>query len=62
LKTSTQLPQSITACTFNATGNIFAYALGYDWTKGHENNNPNNKPQILLRDSSEELKPRTKNK
>lgn len=61
LKTSTQLPQSITACTFNSTGNIFAYALGYDWTKGHESNNPNNKPSILLRDSSEELKPRSKN-
>jgi len=26
----------VTACKFNATGNLFAYAVGYDWSKGHE--------------------------
>lgn len=33
LKTSEQLDQPITACCFNNTGNIFAYASSYDWSK-----------------------------
>jgi len=33
LKTSEQLDLPITSCTFNAQGNIFAYASGYDWSK-----------------------------
>lgn len=24
----------ITKCAFNARGEIFAYAIGYDWSKG----------------------------
>ncbi|KAG9353209.1 hypothetical protein JZ751_017785 [Albula glossodonta] len=31
LKTSEQLDQPITACCFNSSGNIFAYASSYDW-------------------------------
>ena len=41
----------ITAATFNSSGNILAYALGYDWGQGHEYFDPNNqqhKPQIML--------------
>lgn len=33
LKTSDQLDQPITACTFNGQGQIFAYASSYDWSK-----------------------------
>lgn len=33
LKTSEQLDLPITSCCFNAQGNIFAYASGYDWSK-----------------------------
>ena len=33
LKTSEQLDQPITACSFNNNGNIFAYASSYDWSK-----------------------------
>ena len=33
LKTSEQLDQPITSCAFNATGQIFAYSLSYDWSK-----------------------------
>ena len=32
-QTSDAWPQPITACCFNAEGTIFAYSIGYDWTK-----------------------------
>ncbi|KAL4655258.1 mRNA export factor-like isoform X2 [Arapaima gigas] len=60
LKTSEQLDQPITACSFNSNGNIFAYASSYDWSKGHEFYNPQKKNHIFLRCASEELKPRNK--
>lgn len=57
LKTSEQLDLPITSCTFNAQGNIFAYASGYDWSKGHEAFDPQKmKPHILLRSCFDELK------
>jgi len=60
LKTSEACPQPITSCCFNAEGTIFAYSIGYDWTKGHEYFNPNQKPAIFLRSCADELKPRSK--
>ena len=33
LKSSETLDQSITKCAFSASGHIFAYAIGYDWSK-----------------------------
>lgn len=33
LKSSELLDQSITKCAFSAGGQIFAYAVGYDWSK-----------------------------
>lgn len=33
LKSSEMMEQSITKCAFNANGQIFAYAIGYDWSK-----------------------------
>ena len=33
LKTSEPMEQSITKCAFNHTGQIFAYAVSYDWSK-----------------------------
>jgi mRNA export factor len=33
LKSSETMEQSITKCAFNSTGQIFAYAVGYDWSK-----------------------------
>lgn len=60
LKTSDACTQPITACCFNAEGSIFAYSIGYDWTKGHEYYNTNVKPAIYLRSCADELKPRTK--
>lgn len=58
LKSSEMMDQSITKCGFNANGQIFAYAVGYDWSKGHEYFNAAKKPSIFLRPCYDELKPR----
>lgn len=58
LKSSETMDQSITKCCFNANGQIFAYAVGYDWSKGHEYYNAAKKTYIYLRPCYEELKPR----
>ncbi|EMR64542.1 RNA export factor gle2 [Eutypa lata] len=50
---------SITATTFNSSGNIFAYAVGYDWAKGFMGNNPQIPNKIMLHPiQGEECKPR----
>ena len=61
LKTSDQCEQSITKACFNKDGNIFAYAVSYDWSKGHEAYNAQKKNYIFLRSCFEDLKPRAKN-
>lgn len=61
LKISDQFDQSLTRCSINSTGEIFAYALGYDWTKGHEYSNPaTNKSKIMFHPCYEDLKPKKK--
>jgi mRNA export factor len=60
LKQSEQLPMPITKCHINQAGNIFAYAIGYDWSKGHEGNVATNTPKILLHPCEEEMKPKQK--
>lgn len=60
LKMSEQMEQPITKCAFDHTGQIFAYAVCYDWSKGHEFYNAANKSRIFLHGVSEEMKPRTK--
>lgn len=60
LKTSEQMEQPITCCCFNARGEIFAYAISYDWSKGHEYYSPQKKNCIFLHPCYEELKPRNK--
>ncbi|KFM64989.1 mRNA export factor, partial [Stegodyphus mimosarum] len=60
LRTSEQMDQPITRCCFNARGEIFAYAVSYDWSKGHEFYNPQKKNYIFLHPCFEELKPRNK--
>jgi hypothetical protein len=51
--------QPISCCAIDARGKIFAYALSYDWHKGHEFNNPNKKNSIHLFDCAE-LKPKNR--
>ena len=49
MTTSKQVGQPITSCSFNHDGKIFAYSVGYDWSKGHEFNDPLKKSHIFLR-------------
>ncbi|EFN64129.1 mRNA export factor [Camponotus floridanus] len=58
LKSSETMEQPITCCCFNHNGQIFAYAVSYDWSKGHEYYNPAKKNQIFLRPCYDELKPK----
>ncbi|KAK9473835.1 WD40-repeat-containing domain protein [Dipodascopsis tothii] len=37
---SVPMNPTISSAAFNRTGSIFAYALSYDWSKGHQMNNP----------------------
>lgn len=59
LKASELMDQAITRCAFNHNGQIFAYAVSYDWSKGHEFYNPQKKNYIFLRSCYDECKPRT---
>ncbi|TRY72553.1 hypothetical protein TCAL_00993 [Tigriopus californicus] len=60
LKTSEPMDQPITACSFSSNGQIFAYAVSYDWSRGHEFYNPQKKNYIFLRPCFDDLKPRAK--
>ena len=60
LKTSEAMEQPITRSAISSRGDIFAYAVGYDWSKGHEFANPQKKPQIFLHNAFEDLRPRKK--
>lgn len=52
----------ITSTAFNKTGNIFAYALSYDWSKGYENNNPQTPSIVKFHATNEDdVKPKAKN-
>ncbi len=49
--------------SFNGNGQLFAYALSYDWSKGHEGKKPDMKPQLFVhRLKDEDIKPRQKKK
>ncbi|KAK4337250.1 hypothetical protein RND71_043719 [Anisodus tanguticus] len=62
LKTSDQLEGPVTKCAINARGEIFAYAIGYDWSKGHEFASQNKKVGIYLYPCFEDLKPKNMKK
>lgn len=48
LKQFSRLNQPITATAFSTDGNIFAYAVGYDWSKGASHHNPTTAPKYIL--------------
>jgi len=51
LKTFQKSSLPVTACSWNALGTIFSYAVGYDWSQGTKyamDNQPTLKPHILL--------------
>ena len=41
-------PGPISCTAFNRTGNIFAYAVTYDWSRGHSGMTPNHPNKIML--------------
>jgi mRNA export factor len=54
---------SITATAFSRTGDIFAYAVSYDWSKGYSGNNAQYPIKIKLHPViGDECKPRPGNK
>ncbi|KAI9664440.1 MAG: RNA export factor gle2 [Bathelium mastoideum] len=59
LKGYPEVGGSISATTFNRNGNIFAYAVSYDWHKGYAHNNPQYPNKIMLHPiTGDECKPR----
>lgn len=55
---SKRMEQPITKCSFNYNGQIFAYAVGYDWSRGHEFANSGKKNCIFLRPCFDETRPK----
>uniref|UniRef100_A0A1I8BQM6 WD_REPEATS_REGION domain-containing protein n=1 Tax=Meloidogyne hapla TaxID=6305 RepID=A0A1I8BQM6_MELHA len=60
LKGSEAMAMPITACHIHQGGNIMAYSIGYDWSKGSEYSYPTNTTKIYLHACNEEMKPRVK--
>jgi mRNA export factor len=59
LKGYPEVGGSITATDFNKDGNIFAYAISYDWSKGFSANTPQYPTKIKLHPIvGDECKPR----
>jgi mRNA export factor len=44
----------VSATAFNRNGNIFAYAISYDWSKGHSGMTPGHPNKIMLHACKEE--------
>ena len=47
-------PGPICATTFNRNGTIFAYAVSYDWSKGHSGMTPGHPNKLMLHACKEE--------
>lgn len=48
LKTFEAAPGPISATAFNRNGTIFAYAISYDWSKGHSGMTPGHPNKLML--------------
>lgn len=61
LKGFPEVGGSISATDFSRTGNIFAYAVSYDWSKGFQSNTPQMTNKVMLHSVQlDEIKPRPK--
>ena len=61
LKGYPEVGGTISATDFSRNGNIFAYAVSYDWSKGYAFNNPQYPNKIMLHPvQADECKPRPK--
>ncbi|KAL0567659.1 RNA export factor gle2 [Marasmius crinis-equi] len=54
LKTFEPAPGPISCSSFNRTGSIFAYAVSYDWSKGHSGMTPGHPNKLMLHACKEE--------
>ncbi|KAI0787859.1 Poly(A)+ RNA export protein [Fomes fomentarius] len=48
LKSFDPVPGPVPCTTFNRTGSIFAYAISYDWSKGHSGMTPGHPNKVML--------------
>ncbi|CUA77045.1 Poly(A)+ RNA export protein [Schizosaccharomyces pombe 972h-] [Rhizoctonia solani] len=48
LKSLDAAPAPITCTAFNKTGSLLAYAVSYDWSKGHTGMTPNHPNKIMI--------------
>uniref|UniRef100_A0A0N5A796 WD_REPEATS_REGION domain-containing protein n=1 Tax=Parastrongyloides trichosuri TaxID=131310 RepID=A0A0N5A796_PARTI len=61
LKTSDAFPMPFTTADIHGSGSMVALALGYDWSKGHEGNKPDNcASKIFLHPIGDEMKSKKK--
>ncbi|KAG9010988.1 hypothetical protein FRB94_009034 [Tulasnella sp. JGI-2019a] len=61
LKTFDAAPGPIACTAFNRTGSIFAYAVSYDWSKGHTGMTPGHVNKVMLHPlKDEEIKRKPK--
>jgi len=61
LKAFTKCPQTISCSKFSTGGEIYAYALSYDWSRGAQGNDPQAPNAILLHyTNDDEIKQRKK--
>lgn len=59
IKNSVKLANGITASGFNRNANLYAYALGYDWSKGYQYNQASSKTAIMVSVTKDaDVKPR----
>lgn len=62
LKTFDPAPGPISTTAFNRTGSIFAYAVSYDWSKGHSGMTPGHPNKLMLHAcKDEEVRKRPRN-
>uniref|UniRef100_A0A7E4WDY3 WD_REPEATS_REGION domain-containing protein n=1 Tax=Panagrellus redivivus TaxID=6233 RepID=A0A7E4WDY3_PANRE len=60
LKSSELHQMPLTATAIHGSGNVFAYAIGYDWSRGHASYVAGQGTKIYLLPCGEDLKPRKK--
>ena len=61
LKGYPEVGGTISSTAFNRNGNVFAYAVSYDWSKGYANNTPQGVNKVMLHAvQPDECKPRPK--
>lgn len=61
LKGYPEVGGTISSTAFNRNGNVFAYAVSYDWSKGYSHNSPQGVNKVMLHAvQADECKPRPK--